>query len=152
MGYYIEMTDSKFEIKKENFKKALENLKSVFIPENMNCRDYVGSKYYPHFSWVDTDSVLKSNTLGNALEEIRYEPEYNDNGDICNVEFTGQKYGSEVVFFNALAPYVESGSYITFEGEDGNTWKWSFNDGKVEKIENYELIDKIANFFEKEEN
>lgn len=135
MGYYIEMIDSKFEIKKENFKKALESLKSVFVPENMNCYDYIGGKQYPHFSWVDTHEVLRSKTLGEALEEIRYEPEYDDNGDICNVEFTGQKYGSENVFFNALAPYVESGSYIAFEGEDGDTWEWSFNNGKVEQIE-----------------
>lgn len=134
MGYYIEMTDSKFKIKKENFEKALENLKSVFVPENMNCCDYIYGKQYPHFSWVNTDEVLRSTTLGDALEEIRYEPEYNNNGDICNVEFTGQKYGSEKVFFNALAPYVESGSYIAFEGEDGDKWKWSFNDGKVAQI------------------
>lgn len=135
MGYYIEMTDSKFEIKKENFEKALKSLKSVFVPKNMNCCDYICGKQYPHFSWVDTHSVLRSKTLGEALEEIRYEPEYNDNGDICNVEFTGQKYGSENVFFNALAPYVESGSYIAFEGEDGDIWEWSFNNGKVEQIE-----------------
>lgn len=134
MGYYIDMTDSKFEIKKENFKKALENLKSAFIPENMNCCDYIGGKQYPHFSWVDTESVLKSRSLGNALAEIRYEPVYDDNDDICNVEFTGQKYGSEEVFFNALAPYVESGSYIAFEGEDGDTWEWQFEDGKVRQV------------------
>lgn len=134
MGYFMEMTDSKFEIKKENFKKALESLKSVFVPENMNCYDYIGGKQYPHFSWVNTDSVLRSRSLGNALAEIRYEPEYNDNEDICNVEFTGQKYGSEKVFFNALAPYVESGSYIAFEGEGGDKWEWQFNDGKVEQV------------------
>lgn len=135
MGYYIEMTDSKFEIKKENFEKALESLKSVFVPENMNCCDYIGGKQYPHFSWVNTKEVLESNHIVEALEEIRYTPKFDDDGNICDVEFTGQKYGSENVFFNALAPYVESGSYIAFEGEDGDTWEWSFNDGKVKQIE-----------------
>lgn len=134
MGYYIEMTDSKFKIKKENFRKALESLKSVFVSENMHCCDSIGGRLYPHFSWVDTDSVLKSRSLGNALAEIRYEPEYDDNDNICNVEFTGQKYGDEKYFFNALAPYVESGSYIAFEGEDGKVWEWQFKDGKVEQI------------------
>lgn len=134
MGYYIDMTDSKFEVKKENFEKALESLKSVFVPENMNCRDYIFGKEVPHFSWVDTDSVLKSKTLGEALEEIRYVPQYNNNGDICSVKFIGQKSGCEKIFFNALAPYVESGSYIAFEGEDDYTWEWQFNDGNVEQI------------------
>ena len=134
MGYYMEMTDSRFKVKKENFKKALESLKSVFVPENMNCRDYIGGKEYPHFSWVDTKTVIESASIGKALEEIRYTPVYNNNGDICNVEFTGQKYGSKAVFFDALAPYVEDGSYIAFDGEDGDAWEWRFNNGKVKQI------------------
>lgn len=134
MGYCIEMRESKFAIKKENFEKALQSLKDVFVPENMTCHDYVGGKIYPHFSWVDTKAVLESTELGEALEEIRYTPTYNGNGDICDVEFTGEKYGDEKVFFNALAPYVESGSYLCFEGEDEDTWKWIFDDGIVKYI------------------
>lgn len=38
MGYCIEMIDSKFAIKKENFEEVLKSLKSVFIPENMTCK------------------------------------------------------------------------------------------------------------------
>lgn len=134
MGYYIDMIDSRFEIKKENFTLALANLKRSFVPVNMTCYDYIDGKQYPHFSWVDTKIVLESETLEKALEEIRYSPKHNNNGDICNVEFTGQKYGDEKVFFNALAPYVENGSYVTFEGEDGCVWKWLFKNGTVEKI------------------
>lgn len=134
MGYCIEMTDSSFTIKKENFTKALESLKSVFIPENMTCKDYISGKEYPHFSWVDTKTVIESKTLEEAMDEIRYVPLYNFDGNICNVGFTGEKYGDEDVFFNALAPYVESDSYMCFEGEDGDTWKWVFKNGKVKQI------------------
>ena len=88
MGYFIEMTGSNFVIKKENFEKALESLKSVFVPENMNCYDYINGKEIPHFSWVETDDVLESKTIGEALREIRYAPEYDNEGNICNVEFT----------------------------------------------------------------
>ena len=133
MGYCIEMTDSCFVIKKENFEKALESLKSVFVPENMTCYDYISGKKYPHFSWVDTRTVLESETLEEALEEIRYTPQYDSDGNICRVDFTGEKYGDEDVFFAALGPYVESNSFISFEGEDDETWKWLFNDGKVEQ-------------------
>lgn len=134
MGYCIEMTESKFAIKKDNFENALKSLKAVFVPENMNCYDYIGGKKYPHFSWVDTRTVLESINLVEALEEIRYVPQYNQNGDICNVEFIGQKYGDEEIFFRALAPYVEAGSYLYFKGEDGNKWKWVFNDGSVQCV------------------
>ena len=134
MGYCIEMTDSKFVIKKENFQKALDNFKSVFVPENMTCIDYIGHKYEPHFRWVDTNRALNSKTLEDVLIEIRYKPFFNANGDIVQVEFTGEKYGDEYTFFSALAPYVEDGSCLGFEGEDGLKWEWRFNQGKVEKI------------------
>ena len=134
MGYCITMIDSKFTIKKENYEKALKALKEVFIPDNMTCYDYINGKKYPHFSWVNTKTVLNSETLGDALTEIRYSPEYNENGDICNVEFTGEKYGDEKVFFTALAPYIENDSYLSFEGEDGDEWIWKFNNGKVEYV------------------
>ena len=134
MGYCMEMTESKFIIKKEYFEKALKNLKDIFIPENMNCYDYINVKKYPHFSWVDTKTILESVNIAEALEEIRYIPEYNKNGDICNVQFIGEKYGDEEIFFKALAPYVETGSYLCFEGEDGDTWKWVFNEGTVKYL------------------
>jgi hypothetical protein len=101
----------------------------------MTVYDYYMGERYPHFRWVNTDVVLNSETLGEALEEIRYAPKYNGNGDICVVEFTGEKYGDEKIFFAALAPYVESGSYISFVGEDDSEWQWVFNDGKVEKVD-----------------
>lgn len=133
MGYCIEMTDSKFEIKKENFDLALSSLKNVFVPENMNCYDYIDGKECPHFSWVDTQSVLNSESLGEALEAIRYRPKYNDNGDVCGIEFTGEKSGCEKIFFGVLAPYVETGSSIGFVGEDGISWEWVFANGTVEQ-------------------
>lgn len=135
MGYCIEMLDSNFVIRKENFIKALESLKSVFVPENMNCKDYINGETRPHFSWVSTTAVLNSKTLHSALKEIRYVPIPNIDGDICDVEFIGEKYGDEKVFFNALSPYVESGSYLCFMGEDESEWKWEFNNGKVTLLE-----------------
>lgn len=136
MGYYIKMTESKFTIKKENFENALKSLKAVFVPENMRYYDRrIGSdEKCPHFSWVDTKTVLDSMSIVEALENILYVPQLDQNGDICNVEFIGQKYGDEDIFFKALAPYVETGSYLCFIGEDGDTLKWIFNDGSVTRL------------------
>lgn len=132
MADCMKIMESSFYIKKENFEKALENLKSVFVPENMPFTDCFTSQ--KHFSWVDTDNVLESTELEAALKEIRYMPIYNDIGDICNVKFTGKKYGDEDIFFSALAPYVESGSYIGVVLEEGVTWKWYFYNGEVKCI------------------
>lgn len=84
--------------------------------------------------WVETKTVLESTDLEGALKEIRYAPQYDKNGDICGIEFTGEKYGDEKIFFGALAPYVKDGSYLCFKGEDGETWKWLFTDNTVHWI------------------
>ena len=130
MGYCIEMLDSKFKIKKEDFDKALESLKSVFVKDRMTCQDSSGY----HYSWINTNYVLEAETLSEALEEIRYETIYDDNGNIIQVEFTGEKLGDDMIFFEALAPYVEDESYISFAGEDGYLWKYIFEKGKVKEI------------------
>ncbi|SEW31632.1 hypothetical protein [[Clostridium] fimetarium] len=133
MGYPIEMTGCKFIIKKEDFKNALEGLKSVFTPEIMPYKTYDndGKECY-YFSWVNTKTVLESTTLEEAMKKIRYTPIFNLNGDICKVEFTGESNGDDAVFFDALAPYVQAGSYLRFKGGYGEKWKWIFEDGEVE--------------------
>ena len=136
MGYFMEQTDSNFTIKKENFRDALNSLKAVFTPDKMTCIDFIRGKEFPHFSWVRTDIVLNAETLEEALEEIRYTPTCNDNGDIVDVEFNGEKYGDENIFFTALAPFVEKDSYISFEGEDECRWTWCFNGKEVNKVIN----------------
>ena len=62
MGYCITMLESKFEIKKEDFDKALESLKSVFVKDKMTCQDSSGY----HYSWVNTNYVLEAETLEEA--------------------------------------------------------------------------------------
>lgn len=135
MGYCVTVADSKFIIKKENFEKALSCLKSVFIPANMTCYEYVDGKKLPHFSWVETESVLNANTLEKALEGIRYMPIV-DNNNIVNVKFIGDKYGDEEIFFNALASYVEKESYISFLGEDNKKFTWVFDGNTAKCIDN----------------
>ena len=146
MGYCMEQTDSNFIIKKENFRDALNNLKAVFTPDRMTCID--------HFSWVRTDIVLNAETLEEALKEIRYDPIFNDNGDIIDVEFLGEKYGDEEIFFTSLAPFVEKDSYISFEGEDGCEWTWSFNGKEVRKNfrkRNFDNEENASNYFYRSE-
>lgn len=39
------------------------------------------------------------------------------------------------VLFEALAPYVNEGSFIECQGEDGAMWRYVFRDGKVKEIQ-----------------
>ena len=133
MGYYMDQRESHFKIKKENFDAALTALKSVFVTENMTCCDWVNGNEIPHFAWVDTKRVLDAETLDEALEEIRWEPEHDLDGNIDCLRFDGEKIGDEDTFFQAIAPYVEAESYIEMIGEDNYMWRWVFNGDIVEE-------------------
>ena len=128
MGYYIDLTDSDFRVKKENFRKAIIGFKATFMLDLIKInREYKKE----HFDWIDTDRVLGSHNIDELLKYIRYEPIYNLEGNICKLKFIGEKDGDEYLLFNALAPYVEDNSYLSFEGCDGRKWRYIFKNNEA---------------------
>jgi hypothetical protein len=86
-----------------------------------------GEKWY---SWVDTNKFVKAETFAEALGEWRWNCFINDAGDLEEINFDGEKLGDDAILLEAIAPFVEAGSYIEMEGEEGCHWKWCF-DGKT---------------------
>lgn len=122
MGYCMRQIKSQFKIKEENIKYAYSALQNLF---------YFSNKSY---DCVNSNSVCDAQTFEETMEAIRWKVELSDNGDVTSIEFLGEKYGDDSTFFFILAPYVEDGSYIMMEGEDGNKWKWIFENKIVENI------------------
>lgn len=124
MGYRVNQRGSKFSIRKENFEKALLAVKGLVGQKTV--RDFeTGS-----FDDVD-DNFGRAKTLEEALAFWRWKLM----SDTQEIEFTGKVLGDDKLLFHTIAPYVEEGSYIKMEGEDGVRWKWAF-DGKrcIEKF------------------
>jgi hypothetical protein len=121
MGYYMEMREVSFEIPNENKEKALELLKTL-ARKNSN------------LSWVDSDTVLRSETLSEALDECSYDIEEDESGNVINIYFTGEKLGDDELIFDTIASTVKDGSYIEMMGEDGLIWRWVFKGGKCKEI------------------
>jgi hypothetical protein len=86
-----------------------------------------GTKEY---SWVDSEVVLNSETLEEALEEWGWVLEVNDDGDVEGIYFDREKSGDELELFKAIAPFVAVNSFIEMLGEDGLLWRYHF-DGKT---------------------
>jgi len=128
MGYYMYQMESDFTILKENHVRALGAIKALAGQETIE--DSSGA----HFSWVETQRFVQASTLEDALKEWRWDAELNDEGDLIDMYFEGQKYGDDEVLFNAIAPFVESGSYIQMRGEDDAIWRWVFEGGKVREV------------------
>jgi len=123
MGYCMNKRESLFNIRPENQGPALKAIKSLADKETITD----GSGH--HFSWVDTKDFLFARTLDAAMRAWRWQLERVDD-EICDIYFEGSKLGDDELLFQTIAPYVEPGSYIEMQGEDGLIWRWCF-DGKT---------------------
>lgn len=123
MGYCIEMTDSQFEIKEKHFKK----LKKAFKELDKNYK----------LSWVEKS--FASDTLKEVFSSLRYEVTYsvdNENNQcISGIKFTGEKAGDDDLIWDTIAPFVTSGSFLEFLGEDGDRWRVIFTNGTWKELQ-----------------
>ncbi len=133
MGYHIRQRGSDFRIKKDNFAAALAAIKALANkPEQMGGGNSTGERWY---SWVDMNELAAAETLPLALSAWRWEVDCSDEtGDVFNITFCGEKLGDDTILFETLAPFVEKGSYIDMEGEDGSLWRWAFDGGGVVEL------------------
>jgi hypothetical protein len=149
MGYCIHQRDARFRIKKENFEKALEAIKALgALTDKMNGGSFgVAKEPERWFSWVSMQFV-NSSDIADAMKHWRWEvmfgepgytdslptSKYNPDKDVVFISFCGEKMGDDTVLFSALAPFVEDGSYIEMQGEEGEIWRWTFVDGKLKEV------------------
>lgn len=81
---------------------------------------------------------VKSENFGKVyknLENYGYIPETDDDGNVIDLDFAGDKllYDEETMF-KKIAPVVEDGSFIEMRGEDGAMWRWVFSGGTVREV------------------
>jgi hypothetical protein len=131
MGYCITLMDSNFRLKASKKKEALAALKKM--DPSVNGRGFWdGTKQW---SWVDQKHINQAKSLEEALSIWRYCPEVDQEDNIISVDFDGEKIGQEDEMFKVIAPFVEDGSYIEMQGEDGAMWRWVFKNGEMRTIE-----------------
>ena len=125
MGYCMSQNECDFFIPVDKTKDALGAIKDLAGKETIK---YGHSA--PHFSWVETKDFLNASNLKEALDVWGWSAEEDEDGNIANILFEREKIGDEDILFNAIAPYVKSGSYIEMLGEDGGLWRWIFNEDR----------------------
>ena len=134
MGYCMHQLDWHVKIASADKAGALAALKAM-DNSNGNGRWDDGQGYGPQWSWVSQRDVNEADTLEEALDAWRWHATTGKNGDIHSLEFVCEKYGDDPVMFKVLAPFVEDGSFIEMQGEDGERWMWKFGGGKVETFQ-----------------
>lgn len=132
MGYCMNLREESFKIKKKNVAPCLKALKEL-ANQTLKGTGFTiinGKKTKQQFAWVSTETFANAKTLKESLEEWRWDIEMKEDGSVDGISFSGEKIGDENHLFEAIAPYVESGSYIEMSGEDGLIWRWKFEKGK----------------------
>ena len=118
MGYYINKRAGEFQIKQGDCANALEAIRE--IPDNPE--GFMGGRY----AWVP-DDWRKHDNLVDMLRAWRWDAEVDDDGNIIDLQFVGEKLGDCFTMFQAIAPFVQEDSYIEMVGEDGDRWRWIFD-------------------------
>ncbi len=119
MGYCMDQRDSRFRVRKENLPHVLGALKALAMR--------APAQSWGHFSWVDTATIQRASSVQEHLKEWRWQPKFDESGDLASLSFNGEKLGSDKDLFDAMAPFVERGSFIQMQGEDGEMWRWYFD-------------------------
>ena len=69
------------------------------------------------------------------LADYWYEGIFDENGNIVEISFNGEKLRDEFEMFQRIAPMVDDGCFLQVSGEDGSLWRWVFKNGKCYGID-----------------
>jgi hypothetical protein len=136
MGYNVNLIGSNFIIPKDRLEDAFEAMKALNQRDDLKGGGAYGAlpdgtygTIEKFFSWMpaDYDKTLKSareilEALGFTVEDF--------NGGLAITEYD-DKAGDENHFIEAIAPFVEDGSYLEWEGEDGAHWRILVREGRA---------------------
>lgn len=126
MGYNVNTTGIKFTIPADKLDAACQALKDLNKDPNA---DKSGSREgRPSFSWMPENYDETMHTAEEILKALGFQT-WTENDGGLSLSGYADKTGDEDVFLEALAPFVPDGSYVNWEGEDGEHWQLWFEGG-----------------------
>lgn len=143
MGYYVRTTNTNFFLAKENFEQAHQLMCSLNQHDEMkrggswggdgvtaDSPRPAGMDHHPArwFSWLSADYPKEHPTFESLMTALDFQVSFDDDGNVTDLAYDN-KSGQEELFLNAIAPLVKEGSYIGWQGEDGEMWVNVFKGG-----------------------
>lgn len=143
MGYFVNITNQNFFVPKENFDAAYKAMCALNDRDDLKSGGSWGGNgitsdnprpegmtYHPAkwFSWMPANYPAVCKDFLSILKEMGFEYDLDDSGNLGLVHYDN-KTGAEGHFFEAIAPFVQDGSFIEWRGEDGSEYRWLFTNG-----------------------
>jgi hypothetical protein len=129
MGVCIQSHESSFRITDEA--KAFDALKTLG-----------NGKHGRTFTWMSGVNFDAMDDIGEALEAWGYVYAYDHTGG--SLECENEKLGQETLAFEAIAPFVESGSYVKMHDDCGGRWTWQWVDGVFSEVKGWRKPGKLT--------
>jgi hypothetical protein len=140
MGYYVSTTEVNFFLAKEHFNSVYQKMCELNNYDDLkrggsygaNTDPVEGDKYPRNkwFSWMSPNYPDTCKDMFEILQELGFEWELDQEGNITRIEYPYNKTGSEEYFLCCFAGYAKDGSYLEFRGEEGDTyWRYVFTNG-----------------------
>ena len=129
MGYNAMITEANFTIPAGNLDAACQALKNLNKSDDGKSGGYSWEKdaeTVKSFRGMDSDYDQKLHSAEDILKELGFGLVTTGDGDLMVTDFD-QNSGDEQLFLAALAPFVPAGSYINWEGDDGQRWQDYFD-------------------------
>lgn len=144
MGSYThKITNSEFFIPKENFEEAfnavceLNNDNSIKRGGHWPIAEGDENVKGPHpkywFSWMDWNYTETCETIVEVFEQLGFDVHENDEG-IISIWYDNP-IGQEELFLQAIVPYVQDGSYLDWQTDDGCLYRHIYENGEMVKKE-----------------
>ena len=129
MGYYVTTEDINIIVPKDLLEPAYKAVLAMNEDDNLKRGGSHGAERKFWFSWMPEDLSTLTD-LKAVMENLGFDTNYNEAGDLVLGHYDS-KTGQEDLFLDAIAPFVQEGSYAIWKGEDNHFYKWEFNDGKM---------------------
>jgi hypothetical protein len=132
MGYYVTLEESHFFLPIENYEKAYQAM--CLLNKTHDHLKHGGSwsggkQTEKWFSWMPSNYPEILPDAISILESLGFQVAHDERG--INHLYYDSKTGQQELFLEAIAPYVETGSYLVWRGEDGDRWATKFADGQI---------------------
>lgn len=134
MGYYVNTEDINIVVPKDLLKDAYRAICELNKHDELKRGGSHGpdkSKNQYWFSWMPEDIEAACPDLLSVISMLGFEDsEYDKDGNLVFGNYNN-KTGQEDLLVDAIAPFVQEGSYAIWKGEDDVYYKWEFTNGKM---------------------
>lgn len=128
MGYNVMLTNADFRIDKDKLDAAYQAMCELNKHDELKTGGSYGpgGKTEAWFAWMDPNYPETCQSAEEIFHELGFETATDGNGTL-SLEAYDSKAGAEDLFLSAAGPFTRPGSFVEWEGEDGERWRTDYS-------------------------